>query len=34
MTGKRWPVQQVLLEKLDSYMQKDQTGPFSYTKMD
>lgn len=34
MTGKRQPVHQVLLEKLNSYMQKDQTGPFSYTKMD
>ena len=33
MTGKRQPFQQVLLEKLESYMQRDQTGPLYHTKI-
>lgn len=30
--GKRWSLQQKVLEKMDSRMQKSETGPLSYTK--
>ena len=29
---KRWNLQQIVLGKLDSNTQKNETGPFSYTK--
>ena len=29
---KRQSLQQIVLGKLDSYMQKNETGPFSYTR--
>lgn len=29
--GKRQSLQQMVLEKLDSYMQQNETGPHSYT---
>ena len=29
--GKRQSLQQMVLGKLDSYMQKNETGPLSYT---
>ena len=32
MTGKRQPFQQVLLEKPESYMQRNQTRPLYHTK--
>ena len=30
-TGKGWSIQQIVLGKLDSDMQKNETGPLSYT---
>lgn len=29
--GKGWSLQQMMLGKLDSYIQKGETGPLSYT---